>query len=89
MDGGTRCRRRVSNPADGSKIEHDRAQTSEGSSEESGAYAGESGESMSIESGRVPLSCSNVANRVREALAALDAGRIDIARARLNELLEW
>jgi hypothetical protein len=81
-------RRRESNLADGRSIESGPPRTSEGSSEESGAYAAEGGESMSIESGRMPSSCSNVARRVREALAALDAGRVDIAKQRLAELLD-
>ena len=45
---------------------------------------------MSIESSRAMLSCSNVANvakTVHEALAALDEGRLDIARTRLAEVL--
>ncbi len=40
-----------------------------------------------VESSRSPLSCSNVASAIRDALAAIDAGRVDIARQRLAELL--
>jgi hypothetical protein len=43
---------------------------------------------MSIESDQTLRSCSNVASGVREAIAALDAGRVDVARMRLAELLE-
>ena len=42
---------------------------------------------MSIENGRATLSRSNVARLATEALAALDAGKIDLARERLVVLL--
>jgi len=43
---------------------------------------------MSIERDQALRSCSNVASGIRESIAALDAGRVDVARTRLAELLE-
>jgi hypothetical protein len=42
---------------------------------------------MSIENGRASLSCSNVAKLATEALAALDAGQLDLARERMATLV--
>jgi hypothetical protein len=41
----------------------------------------------SIESGWSRRSCSNVASAIGEAIAAIDAGRVDIARQRLAEFV--
>jgi hypothetical protein len=59
-----------------------------GSGEDSGACGERSEPATSVEIGRSRISCSNVANAVEEALAAIDAGRVDIARERLGALLE-
>jgi hypothetical protein len=72
-------------------IESDRALLSGGSGEESEPCGTSEEGPISIESGRAPLSCSNVANvakTVRAALEALDVGRVDVARERLVEVLE-
>jgi hypothetical protein len=79
-------RRRESNTAQGMWIESDRALLSEGSAEKAGAWE-EGDRSISVERRRVTLSCSNVARFATEALAALDAGRIDLARERMAALV--
>jgi hypothetical protein len=62
-------------------------QTSEDFGAKSGGWEAMPTGSISVESGREPLSCSNVAKAVTRALQALDAGRLDIARMFLVELL--
>jgi len=57
------------------------------SREVSGACGDDGGLAISVESDRMPLSCSNVAKLATEALAALDAGQIDLARERLAALV--
>jgi hypothetical protein len=68
-------------------IESDRALLSEGSGEVSGSCGTSDEEAMSIENGRASLSCSKVAKLATEALAALDAGQIDLARERMATLV--
>jgi hypothetical protein len=62
-------------------------QTSEDFGAKSDAWESIPAEGISIESGRERLPCSNVAKTVRQALDALDVGRVDIARTCLVQLL--
>jgi hypothetical protein len=59
-----------------------------GSGQESETCGEASESATSVESGRSRISCSNVANAIAEALAAIKAGRVDIAREGLEALLE-
>jgi hypothetical protein len=59
----------------------------EGSGEKPGRCGTSAKAAISIESGRASLSCSNVARLATEALAALDAGQLDLARGRLAALI--
>jgi hypothetical protein len=68
-------------------IESDRTGLREDSGEQSGGCTEDRASVMSVESDRVPLSCSNVAKRIRQALTALDAERLDLARERLVAML--
>ncbi len=68
-------------------IESDRALVSEGSAEVSGPCGTSARGATSIENGRATFSRSNVARLATEALAALDGGKIDLARERLVVLL--
>ena len=79
-------------PPDAICIERDQTLLSDGSGEKSATCAQKAEGVTSIENGQTPLSCSNVANPTilnemraiaEEALEALEAGRIDIAKARL------
>ena len=72
-------------------IDVDRGQSADGFAEEPGSCVPEGEGAMSIESRRFRPSRSNganVAKTVRAALEALGAGRVDLARERLVEVLE-
>jgi hypothetical protein len=60
---------------------------SEGSGDVSGCCGTSAEESMAIENRRASQSCSSVAKLATEALAALDAGQIDLARERMARLV--
>jgi hypothetical protein len=52
-----------------------------------GVIGGEAGEGMAVEGGRACPACSNVANKVEQALVTLRKGRILATAKSLEELL--
>lgn len=59
-----------------------------GSGEDSGTWGEPSETATSVENARSRISCSDVANAIRDALDAIKAGRVDIARERLADLVD-
>jgi hypothetical protein len=68
-------------------VESDQTRMSAGSPEESGTSAGEGSAADVVDGDQEALPRSNVASGIREAMAAIDAGRVDIARQRLAGIL--
>jgi hypothetical protein len=69
-------------------VEVDRAVLSADSGEESGCSGDDGGVAIAVRSDRTQRPRSNVASGIREALAALDAGRVDLVRYHLGTLLK-
>jgi hypothetical protein len=81
-------RRRESNTAHAISVERGSSLLSADSGEESPGCDEEGGPGTSVENDRPRRWCSNVARGIAEALAAIEAGRVDFARERMATLLQ-